>query len=352
MTALLRDFWYLAAPSRALKPGGLLGRKLLGEPVVIGRDASGAVFALRDICPHRGIPLRHGWVEGGDVVCCYHGWKFCAADGRCTAIPSLVPEQKLHLDRIRVPAFPCRETQGHVWVYVPRTLPREPIPAASLPPLPVVPGIGEAPPKVAMAMPFDCDIDHAAIGLMDPTHAAYVHTSWWWKRKPRNLRLKEKPYVPHGAGFRMQRYALGGGKGAIPYRLLGANVSTEITFVLPGIRVEHIKGDRHSVVAFTAITPEDETHCVVHQSLYWTMRGLGFATPLIRRFARTFLAQDRDVVIKQEEGLAYDPPLMLIDDADTQAKWYYRLKQEYLKAQAEGRPFVNPLEPKTLRYVS
>ncbi len=35
------------------------------------------------------------------------------------------------------------------------------------------------------------------------------------------------------------------------------------------------------------------------------------------------------VVIKQQEGLSYHPALMLIDDADTQAKWYNRLKQEY-----------------------
>jgi hypothetical protein len=44
--------------------------------------------------------------------------------------------------------------------------------------------------------------------------------------------------------------------------------------------------------------------------------------------------------------------LSLIDDADTQARWYYRLKQEYRHARAEARPFDNPVKPRTLRWRS
>jgi hypothetical protein len=65
-----------------------------------------------------------------------------------------------------------------------------------------------------------------------------------------------------------------------------------------------------------------------------------------------FLGQDRDVVIKQQEGLAHNLPLMLIDDADTQAKWYYRLQREYAQAQQERRPFQNPIQPLVLRWQS
>ena len=45
----------------------------------------------------------------------------------------------------------------------------------------------------------------------------------------------------------------------------------------------------------------------------------------------------------QQEGLKHKPNLMLIDDADRQAKWYYRLKREWAASQAEKRPFVNPV---------
>jgi hypothetical protein len=55
---------------------------------------------------------------------------------------------------------------------------------------------------------------------------------------------------------------------------------------------------------------------------------------------------------RQQQGLRFSPPLTLIDDADTQAKWYYRLKREYLRARAEGRPFENPVLPRTLEWRS
>ena len=58
------------------------------------------------------------------------------------------------------------------------------------------------------------------------------------------------------------------------------------------------------------------------------------------------------MIIKQQAGLAYNPELMLIDDADTQAKWYYRIKRQYQQDQHNNRPFQNPLKPQTLRWRS
>jgi hypothetical protein len=39
-------------------------------------------------------------------------------------------------------------------------------------------------------------------------------------------------------------------------------------------------------------------------------------------------------------------------DPDAQARWYIRVKKEYARATAEGRPFRNPLKPRTLRWRS
>jgi phenylpropionate dioxygenase-like ring-hydroxylating dioxygenase large terminal subunit len=112
----LRGLWYLAVAGRRLKPGRMLSKQMLGEPILLGRGRDGAVFALRDICPHRGIPLSCGAFDGREVTCCYHGWRF-GPDGRCTAIPSLRPDQELQVERIKTKAYPCREVQGHIWVY-------------------------------------------------------------------------------------------------------------------------------------------------------------------------------------------------------------------------------------------
>ena len=56
----VQDAWYVAALSSELKAGALARYELLGEPVLLGRDRTGAVFALRDICPHRAAPLSAG----------------------------------------------------------------------------------------------------------------------------------------------------------------------------------------------------------------------------------------------------------------------------------------------------
>ncbi len=346
---LLRDCWYLALSGRGLKRGRMVSKIMLGDPVVIGRRADGEIFALRNICPHQGVPLHHGELESDGVRCCYHGWKFATEDGRCIDIPSLTSDQTFHLDRVHVASYPCREVQGNIWVYVPReSAPREA--PANLPPVPQMPDVGERAPQIAISMDFACDIDIAVVGLIDPLHVGYVHTSWWWRKRKRQRRLKEKHYVPFGAGFRLERHKPKGA--ARPYRLLGKNVSIEITLELPGVRIEHIKGDRHSVVSLTAITPITGKTSEVHQCVYWTIRGLGLLSPLMQRLARTFLGQDRDVVIRQAEGLAHDPQLMLIDDADTQAKWYYSLKQRQLECQEQGKPFQSPLKPRILRYRS
>jgi hypothetical protein len=74
--------------------------------------------------------------------------------------------------------------------------------------------------------------------------------------------------------------------------------------------------------------------------------------PALLPFIRMFLGQDRDALGRQNEGLKYDPQLMLIGDADIQARWYTRLKREYRAARAENRPFENPVEARTLRWRS
>jgi phenylpropionate dioxygenase-like ring-hydroxylating dioxygenase large terminal subunit len=343
-TPYLHGFWYLAVNGAKLKPGKMLAKQLLDEPVLLARTAQGEVFALRDICPHRGIPLRYGSFDGSEVACCYHGWRF-APDGRCTAIPSLTPDQDFDPSRIKAKTYPCREVQGNVWVYFGKKGE-----VADPDAIPRVPDMGEAAPVVAIASDFPCSADHAAFGLMDPTHAAFVHTSWWWKKSATKLRQKEKHFEPAPLGWRMARHRLPPENRV--YRLFGDNVTTEIAYALPGIRIEHIKGDRHAAVSLTAITPLSATETEVHQSLYCTLPWIGVLKPVARQLARIFVGQDRDVVVKQQEGLAYGPSLMLIDDADTQAKWYARVKREWLKAEAEGRAFENPVKARTLRWRS
>jgi phenylpropionate dioxygenase-like ring-hydroxylating dioxygenase large terminal subunit len=136
------------------------------------------------------------------------------------------------------------------------------------------------------------------------------------------------------------------------YRLLGGAPETEITFRLPSLRIEQIRAGRYAVTNLTALTPIDAETTEVNHCVYWNMPWLSAMKPLLRPYVRAFLRQDRDIMEMQQQGLRYGPVLALIDDADTQARWYYRLKQEYRRARAEGKPFENPVKPRTLRWRS
>jgi phenylpropionate dioxygenase-like ring-hydroxylating dioxygenase large terminal subunit len=345
---LLRGLWYVALIGADLPPGRLAHKTLLGEPVVIGRRLDGKVFALRDICPHRGIPLRYGRFDGETIACSYHGWRFDAA-GVCVEIPSLREGQEIDLSKIRCGAYPCVERQGLIWIYFARTKQiSDKIEPAQPPRIPAFPE--EARPAAAIMLPFPCSTDHAAFGLMDPTHAAFVHTSWWFKHKATKLRPKEKTFEPIELGWRMLRHPLPPQN--LVYRLLGRKVETEISYQLPGLRIEEVNGERHAVVGLTAITPITDETTEVHQIFWASPRWVALVSPVLKVFMRIFLDQDRQVVVRQREGLLHRPRLMLINDADTQARWWMRVKDEWLAAQAQGRPFVNPLEPKTLRWRS
>ncbi len=93
----LWDFWYPALRSDQVRGRRLAAATLLEVPLVLGRErpCPGRVFALRDACPHRGMPLSYGRFDGKTIECSYHGWKFEACTGRCTEIPAPTADTKL-----------------------------------------------------------------------------------------------------------------------------------------------------------------------------------------------------------------------------------------------------------------
>ncbi|MBD2578508.1 aromatic ring-hydroxylating dioxygenase subunit alpha [Oscillatoria sp. FACHB-1406] len=341
----LRNIWYYALPGGTLKRGQMRAKMLLGEPILFGRNNDGTVFAIADICPHRGIPLSYGNFDGEEVECCYHGWRFDRA-GRCTEIPALVEGQAIEVNRICVKSYPTREVQGNIWIYMPSAEnPQEPEFD-----VPVLPEFGDRSYQFLQTIHFPCTIDHAVIGLMDPAHATFVHRVWWWRSRGA-LFEKSKAFDPSPYGFTMRRHQLL--KTSFGYRLLGSDKpEVEIAFRLPGIRIETVHAGKHTLCNLTAVTPLSENETEVNSLFYWTVPWLGAIAPILRPLVKAFFHQDRDVIVKQQEGLRHNPTLMLIDDADAQARWYFQLKNEYARAKREGRSFENPVKSKVLRWRS
>jgi len=300
----LTDSWYLAAPSARLKPGKQERLMILGEPVVLGRTPAGEAFALRDICPHRLVPLSAGAQIETDgewtLQCPYHGWRF-GTDGGCRLMPSLTEDSAQASARVSVRRYPLHEAGGAVWLYVahdPRSTAPPAVPPPEFGPLPDRPGF-------ATETLLDAAMDEAVTALTQD----------------------DIPFAPIDRGWSTERHARPLA-GAFLRQALGSKAQTETFFQLPGDRWEIVTGETARLVTLSALTPEAPDKTRLTRLMWWTGAPLlRFAAP---RLARTALAQTAE--------RARAP-------GNTGA--WLALKQEWTAARTEGRAFVNPVTPRT-----
>jgi len=173
----LRGCWHPVGFSRDLERGPLAA-SLLDEPLVLWRDAAGAARTFSDLCVHRGTALSLGTVEGDEIVCPYHGWRY-GADGACTRIPQLEDPTRIPR-KARAQSFRCEERYGIVWVALDE--PRWP--------LPEVPELEADGWRTVFCGPFEwrCDASRQVENFTDFGHFPFVH--------PGLLGDPERPVVP------------------------------------------------------------------------------------------------------------------------------------------------------------
>jgi phenylpropionate dioxygenase-like ring-hydroxylating dioxygenase large terminal subunit len=341
-------FWYPAMRCTEVTGNRLATAMLLEVPLVVGRASDGKAFAMRDSCPHRGIPLSYGRFDGQTVECSYHGWKFEACTGRCVEIPSLTSQDKLKVERIFAGRYPCEERDGYIWVYMNAQGSQPP---ESLPAAPKLTVFSEKYRITHLACELPSHVDQGIIGLMDPAHGPFVHQSWYWRSR-HSIHEKEKKFEPIPNGFRMSPHTPS--SNSAPYRMLqkytGEPVTTTIDFVLPNIRTEEIRSGKLWFSSRATVTPVRRDLCRIDFVAAW---NLLLPVSIFRIFARKFLRQDQETMILQAEGLKHSPRLMLIDDADRPAKWYFGLKAGLLESRRTGAAMVHPMSgPVTLHWRS
>ncbi len=350
-TGMLWGFWYPACRSTALRPRELTPVSVLGLSLAAGKDSQGRAFALRDACPHRSMPLSCGLFDGTTVECIYHGWQFDAATGACRSIPALPADSAVKVDRIHAASFPCAERDGYLLIYLADTEARK---AGAPPPPPELPVFSAGYRRFFHSVEFASDIDQGVLGLIDPAHGPWVHQSWFW-RSHRSLREKEKVFEPIPNGFRMSAHPPSPNSAA--YRLLGVlgeSFTTTIDFELPGMRTELIRSasGKYWFTDRTVMTPLSATRCRLDFAAAWNLFSVvPFVPAIFGVFARRFIAQDQRNFERQAPGLRGNPRMMLVGDADRQARWYYELKAAWRESQRSGEPMAHPLAgPVTLRW--
>jgi len=99
--------WVKVAAEGDCPVGKLKGVMAEGTPVVLA-NVDGTVCALMDRCSHEDYPLSDGELDGGDVVCIYHGARFDACSGARKSLPAIRP----------VRSFPVEIRDGDIYVDV------------------------------------------------------------------------------------------------------------------------------------------------------------------------------------------------------------------------------------------
>jgi 5,5'-dehydrodivanillate O-demethylase len=113
MGRFMRCFWHPVGVSGQLSPGRALPFRIMNEDYTLYRGESGEPHVVAFRCAHRGTQLSTGWVEGDQIRCFYHGWKY-GSDGQCTEQPA---EPEPFCRRIKIASYPTYEYLGLIFAY-------------------------------------------------------------------------------------------------------------------------------------------------------------------------------------------------------------------------------------------
>jgi 5,5'-dehydrodivanillate O-demethylase oxygenase subunit len=151
------------ADARVLPKGQAKPIRVMSEDFALYRGDSGVAQVIGYRCPHRGAQMHLGWVEGDDIRCVYHGWKFDCA-GQCIEQPA---EEAGFARKVQMKSYPTREHMGLIFAYFGDGAP----PAFPPYPMPLADGLieNQAPPVVP------CNYLQCFENSMDEVHVAFVH---------------------------------------------------------------------------------------------------------------------------------------------------------------------------------
>jgi phenylpropionate dioxygenase-like ring-hydroxylating dioxygenase large terminal subunit len=140
-------------------------REIAGHALVLWRSPAG-IHAFRDRCPHRNFPLSKGRVEGGQLVCPYHGWHF-TGEGACAEVPGCARDG---LSRLGAETLAVEELDGAVFVRLNGGEDRNW--AATLPPMPDTPDFDHF---WWAQRPTRARVYDALDNVLDPFHTNFIH---------------------------------------------------------------------------------------------------------------------------------------------------------------------------------
>ena len=126
------NYWYVVELERNLKPGQIKSVRFWKKNIAIYRDNDGDLHAVEDRCAHRQLPISAGYVDGKNIVCTYHGWKYNGC-GKCVEMSHELGKGRTKMPKINIRSYPLKAQWGLIWLF-----PGDPELADSVP-LPKIP---------------------------------------------------------------------------------------------------------------------------------------------------------------------------------------------------------------------
>ncbi len=315
--------WHPVALSQEVGAAPLAAR-LLDRPLVLWRDAAGAVHAFPDRCPHRGARLSLGRVQDGRLECPYHGWQF-EGSGRCMHVPAL-PQFQPPAGH-RVGSFAVREAHGLVWVRL-----AEAQGAGDLPPLPAFAAEGDERLRKLNCGPYDVAASAPRIveNFLDMSHFGFVHEGWLGARDAAAIDDYQVEATPTGLratgckAWQPQSNLHSTAAAQVEYSYEVTGPYAAVLTKLPEAGTTAVEGWRESIALYICpLTPESSR-------VWFRLAVADFDAPdeKLRAFQHTIFTQDQPVLESQEpKRLPLDLRAELHTAADKASSAYRR----YLK---------------------
>lgn len=258
-----KNCWYVAAAAHEMGRK-LIGRTILGEPVVLFRREDGTPVAMEDRCSHRFFPLSKSYLVGDRIQCGYHGMEFDCS-GKCVHVPG----QKNVPRGADIRTYPLAEKWRFVWIWM-----GDPALADES----LIPEIwrNEHPEwAVVCGDPIHMRGDYRLVAdnLLDPSHVSYVHRTTLGTDVVAEIPQKTEE---KGDMVRVTRWILDSPPAPVYKKLGGFTGNVDrwqiITFLPPSFVEVDMgscvtgtgapEGDRSQGIelhAFNLVTPETET---------------------------------------------------------------------------------------------
>lgn len=161
----LPEGWYWLVRAADLRMGKALPIHFWNRDFVLYRSQEkGEVHLLDAYCPHMGAHLCDGKVEGDNIRCPFHNWKF-DGQGKCVDIPA----QKETAGIPKLESYRVEEAYGLVWLWTGEYDANEPIPV-----VPELKGL-KLDSKLGNSFIKDCHPNVVMINAIDAHHFRSVH---------------------------------------------------------------------------------------------------------------------------------------------------------------------------------